>query len=135
MFFADPPAALAEMRRVLERGGRAGLSVWEGLDRHPFYRTLHEVIQRRAGVSALELIFSMSDARELRRRLENAGFREIAIAPASKVARFPNPAGFLAGEIDKEATVKAVADGWSELNDEIGKDQQLEFYKATIGAK
>jgi len=42
---------------------------------------------------------------------------------------------FLAGEIDKEATVKAVASGWSELNDEIGKDQQLEFYKATIGAK
>jgi len=42
---------------------------------------------------------------------------------------------FLAGEIDKEATVKAVADGWNELNDEIGKDQQLTIYKATIGAK
>ena len=42
---------------------------------------------------------------------------------------------FLSGEIDKEATVKAVADGWNELNDEIGKDEQLEFYKATIGAK
>ena len=27
---------------------------------------------------------------------------------------------FLAGEIDKEATVKAVEDGWNELNDEIG---------------
>ena len=42
---------------------------------------------------------------------------------------------FLAGEIDKEATVKAVEDGWNELNDEIGKDAQLELYKATIGAK
>jgi multiple sugar transport system substrate-binding protein len=42
---------------------------------------------------------------------------------------------FLAGEIDKEATVKAVVDGWNELNDEIGKDSQLEIYKATIGAK
>ena len=42
---------------------------------------------------------------------------------------------FLAGEIDKEATVKAVEDGWNELNDEIGKDEQLELYKATIGAK
>ena len=42
---------------------------------------------------------------------------------------------FLAGEIDKEATVKAVEDGWNELNDEIGKDEQLEIYKATIGAK
>ena len=42
---------------------------------------------------------------------------------------------FLAGEIDKEATVKAVDDGWNELNEEIGKDDQLKFYKATIGAK
>jgi multiple sugar transport system substrate-binding protein len=42
---------------------------------------------------------------------------------------------FLSGEIDKEATVKVVADGWNELNDEIGKDQQLTTYKATIGAK
>ncbi len=42
---------------------------------------------------------------------------------------------FLAGEIDKDATVKAVEDGWNELNDEIGKDEQLEIYKATIGAK
>jgi multiple sugar transport system substrate-binding protein len=42
---------------------------------------------------------------------------------------------YLAGEIDKDATVKAVEDGWNELNDEIGKDEQLEIYKATIGAK
>jgi multiple sugar transport system substrate-binding protein len=42
---------------------------------------------------------------------------------------------FLSGEIDKEATVKAVTDGWNELNEEIGVDDQLTFYKATIGAK
>jgi multiple sugar transport system substrate-binding protein len=41
---------------------------------------------------------------------------------------------FLSGEIDADATVKAVADGWNELNDEIGTDEQLQFYKATIGA-
>ena len=42
---------------------------------------------------------------------------------------------FLAGEIDTDATVQAIEDGWNELNDEIGKDEQLEIYKATIGAK
>ena len=41
---------------------------------------------------------------------------------------------YLAGEIDAEATVKAVNDGWNELNEEIGVDEQLEFYRATIGA-
>src|SRR5262245_65586750 len=32
MFFADRAAALAEMRRVLSAGGRAAVSVWQGLD-------------------------------------------------------------------------------------------------------
>jgi multiple sugar transport system substrate-binding protein len=42
---------------------------------------------------------------------------------------------FLAGEIDADATVAAVSSGWEELTDEIGRDEQLEIYKATIGAK
>ena len=42
---------------------------------------------------------------------------------------------FLAGEIDKDAAMKAIEDGWNDLNDEIGKDDQLKIYKATIGAK
>ncbi|MEX0853702.1 MAG: extracellular solute-binding protein [Bauldia sp.] len=41
---------------------------------------------------------------------------------------------FLAGEIDEAATMKAIEDGWNDLNDEIGKDDQLKFYRATIGA-
>ena len=41
---------------------------------------------------------------------------------------------FLAGEIDADATVAAVANGWEELTDEIGRDEQLEIYRATIGA-
>ncbi|MCB1486109.1 MAG: extracellular solute-binding protein [Bauldia sp.] len=41
---------------------------------------------------------------------------------------------FLAGEIDADATVAAVTNGWEELTDEIGRDEQLEIYKATIGA-
>jgi multiple sugar transport system substrate-binding protein len=42
---------------------------------------------------------------------------------------------FLSGEIDKEGAVEAVATGWTELNEEIGVEEQLEFYKATIGAE
>jgi multiple sugar transport system substrate-binding protein len=40
---------------------------------------------------------------------------------------------FLAGEIDKAATMKAIEDGWNSLNDEIGKDDQLKAYKAALG--
>jgi multiple sugar transport system substrate-binding protein len=41
---------------------------------------------------------------------------------------------FLAGEIDKEATVRAVEEGWNEVTDELGRDEQLAIYRATIGA-
>jgi multiple sugar transport system substrate-binding protein len=41
---------------------------------------------------------------------------------------------FLAGEIDKDQTMQAIESGWNDLNDEIGKDEQLDIYKATIGA-
>jgi multiple sugar transport system substrate-binding protein len=44
-------------------------------------------------------------------------------------------ARFLAGEIDEDATIKAVSDGWKDLNDQIGTDDQLKFYKNTLGAK
>jgi multiple sugar transport system substrate-binding protein len=44
-------------------------------------------------------------------------------------------ARFLAGELDKEQTVKAVADGWNDLNEQIGVDSQLKFYKGTLGVQ
>jgi ubiquinone/menaquinone biosynthesis C-methylase UbiE len=100
MFFTDQHAALTEMRRVLTTRGQVWLSVWQGLDRHPFYQTLHEVIEQRLGMSALQDIFALGDADELRRLMTDAGLRQVEIEPASMTARFPNPAGFLAGEID-----------------------------------
>jgi hypothetical protein len=45
------------------------------------------VIQRRAGVSSLEQIFSWRDAGELSRSIEGAGFRSIDVEPVSKTSR------------------------------------------------
>lgn len=100
MFFADRPAALAEMHRVLTAGGRVGLSVWQELDRHPFYQALHGAIQRRLGLSGVQDIFALGNAGELRTLLSDAGFRSIEIEPVAMTACFPNPEAFLAGEID-----------------------------------
>jgi ubiquinone/menaquinone biosynthesis C-methylase UbiE len=100
MFFSDPAAALTEMRRVLTDHGRAVLSVWQGLDRHPFYRVLDRAIERHLGTSGVRDIFALGEAAELRDRVTKAGFRHAEIEPFSLVARFPDPDGFLAGEID-----------------------------------
>ncbi|HEY7205717.1 MAG TPA: methyltransferase domain-containing protein [Methylomirabilota bacterium] len=100
MFFADPSAALGEMRRVLAAGGRAMLSVWQGLDRHPFYQLLDRAIERQLGTSGVRDIFALGDAADLRDRVLKAGFRRVEIEPYELLARFPDPDGFLAGEID-----------------------------------
>jgi ubiquinone/menaquinone biosynthesis C-methylase UbiE len=115
MFFADRPAALREMHRVVAPGGRAAVSVWQGLERHPFYRTLHEVIERRIGVSSLADIFSLGDTAELRELLSGAGFRDVRIEPSSLTARFPDPESFLAGEIDVDTAAIPAMQSLSEI--------------------
>ncbi|NQZ29947.1 MAG: extracellular solute-binding protein [Oceanospirillaceae bacterium] len=42
-------------------------------------------------------------------------------------------ARYLAGEIDVNQTMETIEEGWDELNEELGKAEQLELYKATLG--
>ena len=100
MFFSDRHAALLEMYRVLRTDGRVVLSVWQGLDRHPFYQTLDNVSRGRLGKSSVGAVFSLSDADEVRKLLINACFQDIEIESMSITARYPNPQEFLAWEID-----------------------------------
>ena len=100
MFFTNRHAALKEMHRVLRKGGRLVLSVWQGLDRHPFFQILHDVSQRHFGKSSVETVFSLGNSDELRQLLTNSGFRQVEIEPMSLTAHFPQPEEFLAWEID-----------------------------------
>ena len=100
MFVGDKAAALSEMRRVVTGNGRVLISVWQPLDCHPFYQTLHNVIQQRLGMSALQQIFSLGNADDLRGLAVAGGFRQVDITPFSLTARFPNPEAFIAGEIE-----------------------------------
>ena len=100
MFFSDRHAALMEMYRVLGTDGRVVLSVWQELDRHPFYQTLDEVSRQRLGKSSVGAVFSLGDADEVRKLLTYAGFQDIEIESMSITARYPNPQEFLAWEID-----------------------------------
>jgi hypothetical protein len=52
------------------------------------------------GASAVGDIFALGDVDALRDTFTQADLREVVIEPLSITARFPNPAGFLAGEID-----------------------------------
>ncbi len=99
-FFADRKLALAEIHRVLKTDGHFAFSVWQGLDRHPFYVKLHNVIQKRFGMSGVEIIFELGDLETVFPLLTNANFHDVEVEPFSMIARFPDPEGFLDGEID-----------------------------------
>ena len=99
MFFTDRPKALTEMHRVLRAGGRVVLSVWQGLDRHPFYQTLHAVSRRYLWKSSVQAVFSLGDSDELRRLLTDAGFQQMEIEQVSIIVRYSNAEEFLAWEI------------------------------------
>jgi ubiquinone/menaquinone biosynthesis C-methylase UbiE len=99
-FFADRKSALSEIHRVLKTDGRFVFSVWQGLDHHPFYVKLHNVIQKRFGMSGVETIFELGNLETVFALLTSAGFRNVNVESVSMTARFPDPEGFLAGEID-----------------------------------
>ncbi|NOZ26821.1 MAG: extracellular solute-binding protein [Chloroflexi bacterium] len=40
---------------------------------------------------------------------------------------------FLAGELTKEETMKQIYDGWEEITNEIGRESQLQAYRASLG--
>jgi ubiquinone/menaquinone biosynthesis C-methylase UbiE len=100
MFFTDRHAALTEMHRVLRTGGTVLLSVWQGLERHPFYQKIHNVTQRHLGKSSVQTVFSLGDADSMRILLTDSGFQRITIESVSIRARFPQPEEFLAWELD-----------------------------------
>ncbi|MCB0177064.1 MAG: extracellular solute-binding protein [Anaerolineae bacterium] len=43
-------------------------------------------------------------------------------------------AQYLAGELDTDQAAQEINDAWDEITDEAGREQQLEAYRATIGA-
>ena len=138
MFFEDRHAALMQMHRVLTADGRLALSVWQSFDQHPFYRRLDEAIEHRAGLSGVRDIFAIGDSAELRRLVLAAGFTHVQIESASMTARFPDPPGFLAGEIDVDtAAIPSMqhldARARAEITREISGDMQDALRAVTKG--
>lgn len=153
MFFTDRHAALNEMHRVLRKDGRVVLSVWQGLDRHPFYQTLHDVSLRHFGKSSVEAVFSLGNSDELHKLLTDSGFQHIEIEPTSITARFPQPEEFLTWEIDVDPTetpalqnldteaqqiiLAAVRQDMQRSLDEVMQDNQvvLQFHAHVVRAR
>jgi ubiquinone/menaquinone biosynthesis C-methylase UbiE len=97
-FFADRPAALREMRRVLGTEGRLALMVWRGIHESPGFAVLAEALERHVGQAAAAIMrapFGLSNADELEALVGAAGFQNIAVQQRSGTVRFPSVERFV----------------------------------------
>ncbi len=78
MYFPDPGASLAEMRRVLKAGGRVAASVWGARNRCG-WAGIFPVVDERVNTEVCPLFFGLGTGESLRYAFEAAGFADVAI--------------------------------------------------------
>jgi ubiquinone/menaquinone biosynthesis C-methylase UbiE len=93
-FVSDRPAAAAQMRRALAKGGRLAVATWRSDAEIPFFRELRQVAERHLGAIA-DARHSLGDAAQLEALLRDAGFTEVRSRTVSRTIRFEEDAPFL----------------------------------------
>jgi ubiquinone/menaquinone biosynthesis C-methylase UbiE len=103
-------AALREMRRVLDAGGRVFVTV-PG-PKPPIFAIMTDALARHISPQAAsfgDVVFSMHDVDELTELLHSAGFRDVDVQAKIKRLRVPAPADFLWQYINSTPVAEAAA--------------------------
>ena len=122
MFFGDRVAALREMWRVLDGGGRLAVAVWDRLAANVGYAAMAALVERLFGsriADGLRSPFALGDREALRAGFAAAGIEKIEIATtegngAFSLARFLDANGDQGTDRrrpDRRRTIREVADG------------------------
>jgi SAM-dependent methyltransferase len=112
-FFPDRPAAMREMFRVLQLGGRVALSVFSAIERTPVTNALADALDRRLrpGASSIKRSeHSLADADELRQLAVGQGFRDVSVNTVTQTLRFASPREYVRMQLTATPLAGLVAD-------------------------
>src|SRR5262249_20323066 len=91
-FFPDKPAALREMRRAVRDGGRVGIACWAPIDTQPMFAAMARALESYLGDDGERGYragpWGLTDADELGRLVEGAGFSEVRVEQRLLPVRF-----------------------------------------------
>ncbi|HKY74516.1 MAG TPA: methyltransferase domain-containing protein [Acidimicrobiia bacterium] len=108
-FFPDRLGALAEMRRVLKPGGRAGVAVWCAIEENPFWDALATavgwILGKEAEIGYRSGPWGLPESDELARLFDVAEFVDV------DVSRHALPTVFEGGPAQLVATLAAASVG------------------------
>lgn len=102
MFFADRSAAIGEMSRVMIRGGRLAVAVWDRLENTPGYAAMADLLERLFGAQIAEALyapFSLGDKKTLQPLFHNSQLQDIRITTVNGSARFSSIRAWVFTEI------------------------------------
>jgi ubiquinone/menaquinone biosynthesis C-methylase UbiE len=137
-YFPHRPAALNEMRRVLDRQGRLVLNTLRHIRFNAGHAVFADVLQRRVSNEAAETRrapFQLSDRNEIRTLVAGAGFQDVIVSLTTRMARFASadamvrimmagtPLGAAMNNANPEvlqAVIDDVAEGLAEYVDDRG---------------
>ena len=95
-YFPDCAAALAEIRRVMRRGGRFVAVVWSALEECKGQLALSRALRRRdIDAGSITKAYSMGDPDRMRRVLGASGFRNVETHTGTTASRFPSARHFV----------------------------------------
>jgi len=139
MFFDDPRQALREMMRVVRRGGRLAVAVWDSLEHTPGYAAMTDLLKRLFGgeiADALRAPYCLGDKKGLAALCAEAGLENVAIETVAGTARFPSIASWvrtdikgwtLAERIDDAQFARLAAEAEKSLRRFVAADGGAEF--------